>query len=823
MFKSDLPIVELIPDVKDALSRSGAVVVTASPGSGKSTVLPLAVLESFPEGKVLMLETRRIAARQIAERLAFNLGEKAGETVGYRVRFETKVGPKTRLEVLTEGVLTRMMIEDPTLEGVSTVIFDEFHERSLNTDEAFALVRESQELVRPDLKILIMSATIDSTAICKALDAPLVEGGGRLWPVDIVYGPEEAGPADCAATVARTVLRAMRENVSGDVLAFLPGEADIKKAAAMLEGELGDTKICPLYGMLPFESQREAIMPRRDGGRKVVLSTPIAETSLTIEGVMTVVDSGLCRKLIYDAKNGLSHLETVKISLDMATQRAGRAGRLGPGKCYRLWSQSSERLMAASRTPEILEADLAPLVLDLAAFGENCPERLKWLTPPPAEKLRSAASLLQSLGAVCPDGAITSLGRRLNALPCHPRIASMLVHARTEAEKALACDLAALLDEKDPISLEINGCNIDLRLAELASGRSRKGVWARIETVAREYRKMMGARLSDGFADPAVLLASAYPERVAKARPEGCGHFLMASGELVRMDVSDPMCSCGWIVAPLVSTRAGGEGRVFLAAEADPESLGDFMRERDVLGWDSGEGRVVARHERNIGCLLVSSRPSSNVSREEICSAIVAAAPKEGLSMFDFSAPGVENLQRRIASVSLWHPELEIPPVDTVSVLSRASEWLPLFIGSASSVQQLKKIDMEEVIWTIIGYDNKLAVERFAPSSVRVPTGSEIRLEYRPGADAPVLRVRLQECFGLLDTPRVDGGRLPVLMELLSPGFKPVQLTSDLRSFWSGTYFEVRKELRRRYPKHSWPDDPLAAVPTRGLPRKNNC
>ncbi|MCQ2144047.1 MAG: ATP-dependent helicase HrpB, partial [Bacteroidales bacterium] len=376
---------------------------------------------------------------------------------------------------------------------------------------------------------------------------------------------------------------------------------------------------------------------------------------------------------------------------------------------------------------------------------------------------------------------------------------------------------------KDPISWETNGCNINIRLAELASGRSGRGVWARIEAGAKEYRRMAGARLEDGPCDPAVLLAYAYPERVAKARPDGCGHFIMASGEPVRIDVSDPMSSCDWIVAPAVSTKAGGEGRVFLAAEADPKSLGSLIRERDVLGWDSTEGRVVARHEWNIGCLTIDSKPSSIVAREEICSVIAKAAPKEGLSMFDFSNPKVENLQRRIAAVSAWHPELEIPAVDTASILGKASEWLPMFIGSASSIQSLKKIDLEEVIWSITGYGNRLEIERLAPSSVVVPTGSEIRLEYRAGADAPVLRVRLQECFGLLDTPRVDGGRLPVLMELLSPGFKPVQLTSDLRSFWSGTYFEVRKELRRRYPKHSWPDDPLAAVPVRGLPRKNNC
>jgi len=488
--------------------------------------------------------------------------------------------------------------------------------------------------------------------------------------------------------------------------------------------------------------------------------------------------------------------------------------------------------MAQSRTPEILEADLAPLVLDLAAFGESRPEGLMWLTPPPMERLRLAGALLRSLGAVDSDGLITPLGRRMNSLPCHPRIASMLLRARGNGEKILACDIAALLDEKDPISLEDSGCNILIRVNNLSVTRNGRGVWARIETGAEEYRRMIGAKLEGnggdgsvdcagyyGGADASVLLAAAYPERVAKARAEGCGRFLMASGEPVRIDVSDPMSACEWIVAPVVSTRAGGEGRVFLAARTDPSMLEEYIRERDVLFWDSGEGRVIARRERRIGCLLVDSKPYSNVSRDEICSVIAKAALKDGLSMFDFSNPSVENLQRRIASVSEWHPELEIGLVDTASILEKAGEWLPLFIGSATSVQALKKIDMEEVIWSLIGYDNRLAVERLAPSCVTVPTGSSLRLEYRAGAHAPVLKVRLQECFGMVDTPRVDGGRLPVLMELLSPGFKPVQLTSDLGSFWSGTYFEVRKELRRRYPKHSWPDNPLEAVPLRGTPK----
>jgi len=806
--------------VNRALAGRGGVIVTAPPGAGKSTLLPLTILEDLPEGgRVLMLEPRRIAARQIAERMASMLGEPVGRTVGFRMRFEHCVSSATRVEVVTEGVLVRRLVDDPGLDGVSAVIFDEFHERSLTTDVALALVREARQVLRPDLKLVLMSATVDASGLCRELDLPLVESRGRMFPVEILRGPE--AKADHAAeTVAGMVRQAHRAH-EGDILAFLPGEADIRRCAELLGSSLGDTHVCPLYGLLSNAEQRRAIAPSPAGERKVVLATPIAETSLTIEGVRVVVDSGLCRKPVFDPQRGLSRLETVRISRDMADQRAGRAGRVAAGVCYRLWSLATERQMAELRTPEVLEADLAPTVLDIAAWGESHPERLAWLTPPPAYALSQAHQLLVSLDAVAPDGKIAPNGRKLAALPCHPRIAQMLLKAETPALKALAADIAALLEEKDPLAQETAETGIDLRLRALREARRtrREGRWSRILKIAEQYRRMVRVEADDADADPyeaGVLLAAAYPERIAKAWKEGHGQFLLATGDVAAVDPSDAWSSCDWLAVGALHSRQGGVGRIFLAAPLSEADLKPYLRQRDVVAWDGRQGSVVTRREYRIGQLSVFSQPLSAVPREEIVRVICEAAGKDGLSMLDFSDE-VQNLQRRVATVAAWHPELDLPDLGTETVLASAREWLPLYLGKATTVAELRRIDLHAALWALLTYPQQQAVEHLAPSHITVPTGSRIRVEYRQGADAPVVRVRLQECFGLQDTPRVDGGRRPVLMELLSPGFKPVQLTSDLRSFWEGTYFEVRKELRRRYPRHAWPDRPLEADPVRGV------
>ena len=816
----NLPVAEVAGEIDRLLPQNSCVVVTAPPGAGKSTLLPLTILENLPEGKVLMLEPRRVAARQIAERMAWMLGEPVGRTVGYRMRFEQKVSAGTRIEVLTEGVLVRRLVDDPGLEGVSVVIFDEFHERNLTTEVALALTREAQQVLRPDLRMLVMSATIDTDALCRDLDAPLVESRGKMFPVEVVRGKEEAKPENAAELVAQTVRLAHRDH-AGDILAFLPGEADIRRCAEHLGASLGETQVFPLYGMLSGEEQRRAIAPSAPGSRKIVLATPIAETSLTIEGVRVVVDSGLCRKPVYDPQRGLNRLETVRISRDMADQRAGRAGRVAPGVCYRLWSAATEQRMPPVRVPEILEADLAPTVLAIAAWGESRPERLPWLAPPPALSLRHARELLVELGALDANGGITPHGRALAGLPCHPRVAQMLLKADTPERKALAADLAALLEEKDPLDTPEAGVYIRLKALRDARQSRREGRWSRMCRIAEQYRKMVRVPVDDADPDPfeaGALLAAAYPERIAKAWKDGVGRFCLAGGDLAAVDPSDPLAASEWLAVGSLHAAPGGVGRIFLAAPLGTSDLKPYIRRRDVVAWDSRQGSVAARRESRVGQLAVSAQPLSDVPREEIVRVICEAARKEGTSMLDFSDE-VQNLQRRVAAVAAWRPELELPDLSTETVLDRAPEWLPPFIGKATTTAELKRIDLCAALWSLLTFPQQQAVDRLAPSHITVPTGSRIRVEYRQGADAPVVRVRLQECFGLTDTPRVDDGRRPVLMELLSPGFKPVQLTTDLRSFWEGTYFEVRKELKRRYPKHAWPDDPLAADPVRGVKR----
>ena len=794
-----LPVAAIADAAIEALEEKPRLVVTAPPGAGKSTLLPLALLEGLPEGKILMLEPRRLAARQVASRMAAMLGQVVGETVGYRVRFDTRISSRTRIEVITEGIFERLLVDDPTLDGVAAVIFDEFHERSLSSDTALALTLEAQDVIRPDLRLIIMSATIDAEGLCAGIDATHLHSEGRMHPVEIVYG-SDFEPHECATVVARAIVRAHREQ-KGDILAFLPGQGEIARCAALLGDSLPDTEILPLYGMLPQEKQRRVLSPPVPGRRRVVLATPVAETSLTIEGVDCVVDSGLCRTLRFDPSSGLSRLVTVPVSLDMATQRAGRAGRLRPGICYRLWSRAAEHRMAQCRQPEILTADLAPTLLSVAAWGESDPRRLPWITPPPAGHWSQAAAILHDLGAIDSTGRITSAGRRLAALPCHPRIARML----TEADSPLlACDIAALLEEKDPLD-DPADADIDSRIDMLRRKRNGNlsGRWQRIADISAQYRRMTGCDASRGASsaqgDAGSLIALAYPERIAMRTADG--RYRMATGEYVTIDEHDPLSKHELLAV------ASASKRIFLAAPIDREGAAVAGHWVENVGWVSRNGRAVARAELRVGALVIESRQLDGARRQAIIEAICRAVPKHGLTMFDFN-DDVQQLQIRVATVADWHPELNLPPVDTDTLLATAAEWLPLYIADASTVQELRKIDIRIVIQGIIGFEAYQTVERLAPSHFRLPGGRNARIDYRRGASAPVVKARLQDCFGLHHTPRLDDGRRPVLMELLSPGYKPVQLTQDMEGFWRTTYFEVRKELRRRYPRHPWPENP---------------
>lgn len=743
MFDSELPIRAIAAPLREALKQSRCVVVTAPPGAGKSTLLPLCMLESLaPNEKLLLLEPRRIAARHIAARMADMLREPLGQRVGYRVRKDTCISRATRLEVLTEGILTRMLVADPALEGVKIIVFDELHERNLNTDEALALARETQLLLRDDLRIVVMSATIDAERICKMLDAPLLESQGRMFPVRIIRA-EEPDRQHIAEAVAHVIRMAHKEE-DGDILAFLPGEWEIGRTQELLGEALGDTAILPLYGRLSPQEQRKAIAPSKEGERKVVLATPVAETSLTIEGIRIVVDSGYCKKPVYDPARGLSRLETIRISKDMADQRAGRAGRVAPGTCYRLWTAATESRMEPTRRPEIEDADLTGLVLDVAAFGADI-QLLPWLTPPPAGNIYKGRELLRMLEAIDDKGLITETGKQLNRMPCHPRLGHMMMQVRNEEEKRLAEQLTDTLE----------GLNRKLVPETYAAGR---------------------------------LLAAAYPERIMK------------KGE-------------DWSVA----AEMAGE-RVVSAAPLHEDDLQPYICTRDVVRWDAKQQTLVAQTENRVGTYLLSARPLPHPSESLAIEAIASAAQKDFLSMFDFGE-GVRRLQQRLRCLHEWHPEINLPDSDDAALMADIRDWLPMYLPKQGA-PRLDQIKIEEVIWGRLSYEQQQLADRLVPSHMTVPTGSKIRIDYRQGAELPVVSVRLQECFGLMDTPRVDDGNRPILMELLSPGFKPVQLTSDLRSFWTNTYFEVRKELKRRYPKHSWPDNPLDADPVRGVKKR---
>lgn len=823
-----MPAASIAQRVSDALATNNTVVVTAPPGAGKSTLLPLTMLSGIDGcGKILMLEPRRLAARQVACRMAEMLHEPVGRTVGYRVRFDSCTSVNTRIEVLTEGIFTRMIVDDATLDGVDIVVFDEFHERSINSDLALALARQTQRLIRPDLKIVVMSATIDTADICNALGAPAIESAGRMFDVQTVYAETDLQRTDTAHSVAVAISRAHAEH-GGDILAFLPGQGEIERCAQLLADSLAPTAVVPLYGNLPPEKQRQAIMPSRQGCRKVVLATPVAETSLTIEGVRVVVDSGLCRKPVFDPHTSLSSLATVGISRDMAAQRRGRAGRVADGICYRLWTLATEHRMDEKRVPEILEADLAPMLLDILAFGETDIYNLPWLTLPPKANVQKAHNMLMSLGAVGTDGRITAFGKRLAAMPCHPRIARMILEADDDALKCLACDIAALVEEKDPMADNADS-DMLLRIASLRSGRMRRslGRWTRIEQIAHDYRRMAYVEVDNSAVsayDIGMLVAYAWPERVAQAS-DTAGLYRLSGGGDVRVAPDDSASAYQWIAVASLNMSANG-GRVFLSAPIDIGSIvqsgSPIVSEYDNVSWDSKAGRVVQRHEWRIGRLVADSKPIQNADKNMVAAIVCDAVKKNGASLLDWN-DAVERLQCRVATVAEWHPELEIPDLSTPTLQASADSWVPLYLESngrmATDTQTLKKINMEEVVWALVPYDLQQTINRLAPTHIKVPTGSNIRIDYRKGASAPVVSVRLQECFGMEQTPSVDDGRCKLLLELLSPGFKPVQLTQDLESFWHSTYFEVRKELKRRYPKHYWPENPLEAEAVKGTRR----
>lgn len=806
-FNIDLPVREIIPAVREHLAAENTLIVNAPPGAGKSTLLPLAILdEAWLKGqKIIMLEPRRLAARTIAERLAQLLGEEVGQTVGYRIRFENRISEKTRLEVVTEGILTRMLHSDNALKGVGLVIFDEFHERSIHADVAMALSREAQATQRPDLRIMVMSATLNMPELTRLLKAPVAQSQGRQYPIDIHYAGE-TDPHLLHEMTVRTIKQALREK-EGDVLVFLPGENDIRKVESFLRRELRNIAIHPLFGMLPPGKQYAAIMPDRNGKRKVVLATSIAETSLTIEGVSVVVDTGFAKTQRFDPGTGLSRLETVRISKDAADQRAGRAGRLGPGTCYRLWTENLHARLAPHRTPEILDADLSPLVLDMAAWGIIDIRQLTWLTPPPKAALLQAQETLHQLNAL-ENGRITEHGRKMHALPTHPRLAHMLLAAQESDQLPLATDIAALLEERDPLPRE---AGIDLNLRIEAVRRFRKEQmhnkrFSKIEKIATQYRRMFSIEPENSTVDPyetGVLLANCYPERIAYARPGNNAQFQLANGKYASAGHRDDLAHDPWLA--IAHLHAGGEGmgRIFLASPLNPKDLAPLVKQKDVVNWDPEEGELTASRDLRIGSIVLQSKPLPPPDDRFLIQAICETIKREGEALLNFS-PEVVQFQNRVLSLRKWHPTEGFPDLSTPTLLLTNADWLAYYLEDVEIGEDLFEIDLLPILKGMLDREKTALLDELAPATLVLPDGHEMELAYPGNGQPPLLEIRLQDVMDWDNNPTVDGGDVSVVLHLLTPDLKPLRVVHSLHSFWQEEYRSLKPMLVKKFPKVAW-------------------
>jgi len=844
---SPLPIDQALPALLAALAGPGVAVLQAPPGAGKTTRVPVALLEQpwLAGQRVIVLEPRRLAARMAARRMAEERGEPVGATVGYRVRLESKVGPETRVEVVTDGLFLRRLQEDPGLEGVGAILFDEFHERRLDADLLLALCLEVRESLRPDLRLVAMSATLEGEPVAALLGgAPIITSEGRCFPVDTRYCPLPPGQRLEPATAA-AVRRALAEH-EGDLLVFLPGGREIRRTAGLLgEEELGSgVTVVALYGDLPLEQQDAAVRPSPPGRRKVVLATAIAETSLTIEGVTVVIDGGLMRLPRFDPRSGMTRLETMRVSRASAEQRRGRAGRVRPGVCWRLWPEAEQRALAPFTPPEITAADLAPLALELAAWGVTDPATLAWLEPPPAPALAQARELLVGLGALdSKTGAITAHGRALTTLGTHPRLAHLMLRGRALGLGGLACTLAALLGERDLIKARPGFRDADLRLRLEALARTGdsgghawsvdRGVARQVAEVARQWARQLGLR-GDPTRDVAhgseagLLVALAYPDRIARRRHAGVpggasgGQYRLANGRGAVLDASEPLANEEWLALAELD-GAPREARIFLAAplsRADLETaFADQLQWHDVCAWDERERLVLARRQRRLGALVLEDGPLPQPAPERVAAALIEGIRRHGLTLLPWR-PEHETFRARVAFLRrLEGAGSDWPDLSDAALLAGLEQWLAPHLAGLSRASHLERLDLGAILRGLLPWPLARRLDEAAPTHLSVPTGSRIPVDYQAG-DEPVLAVRLQELFGLAETPTVGEGRVPLLLHLLSPAHRAVQVTRDLAGFWASSYFAVRADLRGRYPKHHWPEDPLAAEPTRYAKRR---
>ena len=831
-----LPIQTIIPALRTALA-AGSAVLSAPPGSGKTTIVPLALLHEpwLAEKKILILEPRRLAARAAAARMASLLDENVGQTVGYQIRFDRCISASTRIEVLTEGILTRRLQTDAILADVGLIIFDEFHERSIHADLALALCLDLCQL-KEDLRLLVMSATLDAAPLARLLnDAPILTSEGRTHEVRIDYLEREAR-GRIGMITARGISRALRER-QGDILAFLPGAGEIRETQNLLRDEPANQGlvIAPLFGDLSQKEQVRAILPDPQGRRRIILATSIAETSLTIEGVDCIVDSGWSRLPSFDPGNGLGKLTTVRVSKAAADQRAGRAGRLGPGYCLRLWTQGEHHNLPLYHPPEIFNVDLANLVLELALWGVIDPGELRWLDPPRSGPYQQARELLVALNALDAAGRITATGRQLAALPLHPRLGHLLLKAQNMGQVALACDLAALLSERDLLRRNGPIATVDigtrLHLLELWRQKGdanlfREGgdpvLCRRIDQAARQWSKILGyGKETRDAAVVGALLVAAYPDRIARRRPGQRERYQLASGRVSCLAPADLLSASEYLVVPHLDAGQR-EGRIFLAESLEIDALrqhhGHLLTTSEHVYWDDDSAKVAAIRRVFLGEIVIEENTIADCDPEATRKALLTGIRRMGLTCLPWDREARQT-QARIHCLRTWQPNEEWPDLRD-EALEKDLAWLEPYLNGVSKAEQLKRINLAQIFNNRLDWEQQQQLARLVPAAMNVPSGSSIRIEYRID-EPPLLAVRIQELFGLAKTPTICDGKVPLLLHLLSPARRPIQVTTDLPGFWRRGYAEVKKELKGRYPKHYWPDNPLMAEPTRGVKQKN--
>lgn len=835
-----LPVDACIGDLKQALHSRHEAVLEAPPGAGKTTHVPLALLDEpwLAGKKMLMLEPRRIAAKHAAYRMASLMGESVGQTIGYRMRLESKTSPQTRIEVITEGILTRLLQQDPSLAGIGLVIFDEFHERSLDADLALSLCLKGRELFREagnPLKLLVMSATLDTAAVAYLLDnAPVVRSAGRTYPVELIYGQAAKPGERIVERMVAALRQAVLDNPDSSILAFLPGQGEIHRTTGalgewLLERKLRDVQLHPLYGNLTLEEQQQAIapLPAHSGGRKVVLATNIAETSLTIEGVDVVVDSGLVREARFDPGTGMTGLHTTRISSASSIQRAGRAGRLAPGKCYRLWTEGQQEQLAAQSTPEILRADLAPLVLQLLQWGIDDPAGLSWLDKPPIGSWQQALELLETLGAIAHQGTavvLTAHGQTMAGLPVHPRLAHLLVCGKQAGHLSTAANLAGLLSERNPFSHDNPdlGLPLDMLAGKAKCPAPQQGWLQRTRQLAQQFEatiRNQALPTGVGHLLPAAqvhgyLLACAYPDRVARRRHSG--GYQLANGRSADLPDKQALGNQAWLAIAEVSSLSGAKSDTIRAAVALDEglfsgALAGLVQVHTVVEWDNKAGRFIAEEQHRIGVLVWQRKALPSVPAAAKSSALVGFIRKQGLDVLPWQAEQVQWCAR-VNLLRTLEPQ-HWPDVSRPHLLATLEDWLAPYLETVNSLADFKKLDLGSILSALLPWDKQQRLEQLAPQQLEVPSGHAIAIDY--SQTPPVLAVKLQEMFGCQQTPTLANGKVALIVHLLSPAGRPLQITQDLAGFWRTSYHDVKKDMKGRYPKHPWPDDPLQAVATR--------